>query len=126
MDLRFLIDQDVSPTHVRRLNELGFHAEHVAHVGMSGTPDHALVAYAATKSLIIVTKNVEDFLDLANKTELHPGMILLRDGHLRVQEEWQWLVPVVLHLRDTPLDPINKVVDVTGPGLFVVLDVPAH
>lgn len=123
-DLKFLIDQDVSPTHVARLNDLGCCAEHVAHMGMSGTPDHAIVSYAFEKSLVIVTKNTEDFVRLANNTPLHPGMILLRDGHLRVLEEWQWLEPVVRHLQATALDPVNMVIDVTGAGVFQLLNVP--
>ena len=124
IELRFLVDQDVSPKNVAQLNARGHHAEHVAHVGLAGKKDHELVAYAFAHSLIIVTKNPSDFVKLAGHAEVHPGMILLRDGHLRTHEEWAWLEPVLAHLEAASLDPINKVIDVTGPKRFSVRDIP--
>ena len=123
--LRFLIDQDVSPTHVARLAALGCFAEHVAHIGMSGYPDSALATYAFEKSSIIITKNVVDFIDIAEAATIHPGIVLLRDGALRRLVEWSWIEPVVRHLQTTELDPINKVIDVTGVGAFALRDIPA-
>lgn len=124
-DLRFLIDQDVSPTHVARLAAIGFFAEHVAYIGMSGRPDSELLAFAYEQSSIIITKNVADFIRLAQTATMHPGMILLRDGALPRLGEWAWIEPAIRHLQESKLDPINKVVDVTGPGTFEVRDIPA-
>lgn len=124
MAVAFLIDEDVSPTHVLRINALGFFAQHVAHIGLAGTKDWAVVPYAVEHSVVIITKNVDDFLALAASTPIHPGMILLRDGLLRVPDEWAWIEPVLDHLKATSLDPINMVIDVRGPGDFVILDVP--
>jgi predicted nuclease of predicted toxin-antitoxin system len=123
-ELRFLVDEDVSPAHVAQLNKLGHYAVHVAHVGLAGRSDRAQVEYAIENTLIIITKNVEDFLDLAADVDVHPGMIVLRDGSLRRTEEWAWIEPVIRHLADNAIDPINKVVDVTGPGVFTVRDIP--
>ncbi len=124
MAVSFLLDEDVSPTHVSRIAARGFFAQHVAHLGLAGTKDWAVVPYAVERSLVIITKNVDDFLALASSTPLHPGMIVLRDGRLRVPDEWAWIAPVLDHLKATGLDPINIVIDVRGPGLFAMLDLP--
>jgi predicted nuclease of predicted toxin-antitoxin system len=52
MELRFLLDEDVSPTHAKRLNELGHYAVHVAHVGLAGQSDEKHLAYAIDNTLI--------------------------------------------------------------------------
>jgi predicted nuclease of predicted toxin-antitoxin system len=124
VEQRFLLDEDVSPKHVLCFAERGFYAEHVVHIGLSGAKDWQLFRYAQEKSLIVVTKNAVDYLELASDSDLHAGMILLRDGHLLVEEEWQWIEPVLDHIASTQLDPLNKVIDVTARGRFQILDVP--
>jgi predicted nuclease of predicted toxin-antitoxin system len=123
-ELRFLLDQDVSPSHVARLSALGCYAEAVAHVGLAGSTDESLMAHCLERSLIIITKNPDDFMRLAKRTSLHPGMVLLRDGMLRIHEEWAWIEPVVMHLATRRLDPVNTVIDVRGVNVVDVLRVP--
>ena len=96
-----------------RLSSLGFYAQHVAYIGLSGRPDTEVLAFAFQSTSIVITKNVDDFFRLAGRAALHPGM---RDGSLFRSEEWAWIEPVVLHLRASKLDPINKVIDVTAAG----------
>ena len=124
VELRFLLDEHTSPTHVARFAARGFFAVSVVHAGKAGTDDADLVQYAQEHSLIIITKNARDFLHLALRTDLHPGMILLRAGALLVDVEWGWIEPVLSHLQTAVIDPINLIFEVTGPAVFKVRSIP--
>jgi hypothetical protein len=52
-------------------------------------------------------------------------MIALRGGALRRTEEWDWIEAAANHLAKNGIDPINKVVDVTGRAAFTLRDIPA-
>jgi hypothetical protein len=72
----------------------------------------------------VVTSNAGDFIRLAEGVDLHPGLIVLRAGHLSREEQWAWLQPVARWLIEEGEDLANKAVVVTGKGRFIVRDLP--
>lgn len=85
--MRFLLDEQLSPTLAARLHQLGHMAEHVSHVGLSGMPDHVVWRQAFERDAILVTVNAEDFISLAERYEAHAGLIILRNGELTAKEQ---------------------------------------
>lgn len=71
----------------------------------------------------MVTSNAGDFIRLAEGVELHPGLIVLRAGHLSREEQWAWLEPVARWLVEEGQDLANRAVVVTGRGKFTVRDI---
>jgi predicted nuclease of predicted toxin-antitoxin system len=83
--MRFLIDECAATELVAAAHARGHEAYHVAYIGKSGTPDHALARWAIEDGLIIVTRNAKDFRGskppepggALGKEELHPGLVCL-------------------------------------------------
>ena len=87
--MRLFIDECLSPTLARLLNESGEHdAIHPLNVGRRGEPDHIVVQRCLSEDRVIVTENARDFRALLADAELHPGLIILpaidRDGTWRL------------------------------------------
>lgn len=123
--MNVLIDENLTPTMVRRLAEKGVVAQHVAHIGMPGATDPDVWKYAYEHDQVVVTMNVEDFLHLAAGVELHPGLIVLRaTGGLARDEQWAWVEPVIDHLIASAEQLVNRAVLVTGIGKFTTLELP--
>lgn len=122
--MKLLIDENLSPTLVQRLASAGVPAVHVAHCGLSGATDLVVWRYAYEHDLVVVTSNAGDFIRLAEGVELHPGLIVLRAGHLTREEQWAWLEPVAKWLAESGEDLANRAVVVTGRGRFSARDIP--
>ncbi len=122
--LKLLLDENLSPSLLRRLAEDGVVAEHIVYVGKSGLSDPELWTFALARDAVVVTINARDFLSLAAKSEVHAGLIVLRSQGLDRAAQWAWLEPVVQHLSDTGEQLVNKAVVVVGPGKFTIADLP--
>jgi predicted nuclease of predicted toxin-antitoxin system len=122
--VKLLVDENLSPTLVQRLASVGVPAVHVAHCGLSGATDPVVWRYGLEHDLVVVTSNAGDFIRLAEGVELHPGLIVLRAGHLSREEQWAWLAPVARWLIEEGQDLANRAVMVTGKGKFSVRDIP--
>lgn len=122
--MRFLIDENLSPTLVQRLAEREHPAEHVAHSGLQGTSDPELWQHAFDNDLVVITVNASDFLRLAADVALHPGLIVLRSESVTREESWQWIEPVIRHIDEHALDLTNKVIEVHGIDDFELRDIP--
>jgi len=122
--MRLLLDENISLTLVRRLSTLGIFAQSVSHVGLAGASDSAVWAHAAANNLVVVTANVRDFLTLA-RLDIHAGLIVLREGELNRDEQFERLEPVIEFVNATG-DPdflVSKVVEVNGTKRFRILDI---
>jgi predicted nuclease of predicted toxin-antitoxin system len=86
--LNLILDENLSPRLIPRLTALGIFAQHVAYLGLSGKSDSEIWLYALERGQIVVTINAKDFLNLAAGSEVHPGLIILRDSGLSVDEQW--------------------------------------
>ena len=116
------INELLSPILVDRFAQIGVAAQHVVHLGKSGLSDPEIWKYAFEHDQVVVTMNYGDFITLAAASEVHAGLVVLRQGGLRRDEQWQILLPVVEKLKD--VDLLNKVVEVTGVGRFSVRELP--
>ena len=54
---------------------------------MLGVNDHSVLDRAFSEDRLLVTVNVDDFVRLARKRELHAGMILIEDATLRRRQQ---------------------------------------
>jgi len=63
------------------------------HVGLSGEPDAKIWSYAFENDFVVVTGNARDFIRLLN-VEVHLGLIVLREGGLTRDEQWDRVRPV--------------------------------
>lgn len=122
--MNILVDENLSPRLVQLLAAKGVAAQHVAHVGLSGSSDPEVWRYAYEHDQVVVTINVSDFLVLAGSVELHPGLIVLRSRGLTREEQWEWVGPVIDAVTRLRQELVNKAVEVTGPGEFRIRDLP--
>lgn len=122
--MKLLLDENLSPSLVKRLAGQGVPAAHAAYVGLSGATDPVVWRYAFAHDQIVVTANAADFLRLAEGGELHAGLVVLRAGALSRDDQWAWLEPVVDRLRGLQGGLVNRAVIVTGAGRFTIVDLP--
>jgi predicted nuclease of predicted toxin-antitoxin system len=123
--IRLLLDEHISPSLVRKLGEKGVYAEAVAHVGLSGATDEQIWKYALEHDFTVVTSNARDFICLLN-VELHPGLIVLREGGLTRDEQWERLKPVVHDILRSSDDNLllNKLVEISAPDEWETREIP--
>lgn len=114
----------MSPSLARDLTAVGIDITHIAFRGRDGMPDHELWEYARDHDRVVITMNVSDFLRLAERAELHAGLIVIRRGGLTREEQRAWIEPVIEKLETEETDLVNRVVEVTDVGVFVVRDLP--
>jgi predicted nuclease of predicted toxin-antitoxin system len=123
--VRFLLDEQLSPTLASRLASFGCYGVAVPHVGLSGASDPVVWRYAYDNDFIVVTTNAKDFLALL-EVEVHPGLIVLRESGLSREEQWNRIEPVLQYLLS--LDDfnfmVNKVIEVEAPNRFSVREIP--
>ncbi len=125
--IRLLLDEHISPALAGRLAEMEVYAQSVPHVGLAGRGDSEIWKYALDHDFAVVTTNARDFIRLLD-VDVHPGLIVLRDSGLSRADQWDRLRPVIEHLkRSRDQDPlVNKLIEVTGTGQFVVRDIPVQ
>jgi predicted nuclease of predicted toxin-antitoxin system len=75
-----LLDENTSPRIIKALWEQQVDAVHVRDRGLLGAPDHILWKLAVEESRTIITINGKDFRRLAERTELHPGVVVIPSG----------------------------------------------
>jgi predicted nuclease of predicted toxin-antitoxin system len=101
------------------------HSQFLPHVGLSGRPDPDIWRFAFDNDFTVVTTNARDFIKLLN-VEVHPGLIVLREGGLTREEQWHRLAPVIEHVKDFSDDDfmLNKLIEISGPGKWEVREIP--
>lgn len=124
--MKLLIDENLSPRLVGWCAQKGLYAVAVAHVGLTGRADAALWRYAIENDFVVVTANTRDFIELLD-VELHPGLIVLREGDLSRAEQWERLERALDRILKSP-DPagymINRVVEVVSLQDIRVQEIP--
>ena len=123
--IRILLDEHVSPSLVSKLADKGVLAVAVAHVGLSGEPDAKIWNYAFENDFVVVTSNARDFIRLLN-VEVHPGLIVLREGGLTRDEQRDRIRPVIEHVLESSDDNflVNKLVEISYVDDWEIREVP--
>jgi predicted nuclease of predicted toxin-antitoxin system len=126
--VKLLIDEHLSPGLVIRCAQKGLYAVAVAHVGLSGRQDEVIWRYALENDFIVVTANTRDFTNLLDiDIDLHPGVIMLREGSLSRDEQWHRLelaLDDILKHADPAGYMINRVVEVMSAREIRVREIP--
>jgi predicted nuclease of predicted toxin-antitoxin system len=125
--MRLLLDENISPSLVGRLAEAGIYAQAVPHVGLAGRADHLIWRYALKHDFAVVTTNAQDFIELLPVAD-HPGLIVLREGGLSRQEQWERIKPVIDFIQASGDAGFlfSKLLEITGIGQFKVRSIPGH
>jgi predicted nuclease of predicted toxin-antitoxin system len=123
--MRLLLGEHISPALVHRLADLSVYAQSVPHVGLAGRADRQVWRCALDQDFAVVTTNARDFIHLLN-VEVHPGLIVLREGGLTRDEQWEWLKPVVKHVMESGDQDflVNKLIEIKGVGRFDIYEIP--
>lgn len=77
MNMKFLIDQNISSETTNFLRKLNIFLEDVRDIGLKGEPDETIYEYARKNNLIIITFDQEFAFNFMNKRDLI-GIIILR------------------------------------------------
>ncbi len=111
--MKFLVDEDLSPSIARYLCEqILVDAVAVRDRNLLNTPDYEILEYAFQEERILITANVKDFERFANIREIHAGIILICDGTLLRTEQMEVVniaVVAILAEVEARRDMINRV-----------------
>ena len=126
MSCKLLLDENVSPSTVRRLNALGVDVYHARDRGLPGAADHVLWRRAFDEDRILVTINVRDFVRLAERSGLHSGIITFPSG-CTPAEQFSLISRALEFLNaetNQGRDAVNRWLEMARDGAIVVHDVP--
>jgi predicted nuclease of predicted toxin-antitoxin system len=122
--VKLLLDENLSASIVEALcSEDGVDACHVRDRGMLGVKDADVLDKAFSEDRVLVTANVDDFVKLARKRELHAGIILIEDGSLYRDEQLAVIRAAVAAIQSEP-DIVNRVLWVALDGTMAFEDIP--
>lgn len=126
--MKFLIDEDISPTIARYLCEqFLIDAVAVRDRGLLGKSDHYILEYALNEERILVTANIVDFEKFASLLEVHCEIIFFLEGDLLRQEQMELMQNAVITIQ-TELkegkDMINRVLYISYSGTKFFRNIP--
>jgi len=75
--LRFLVDECLHKDLVKIAHAAGYEAYHVVDFGKASAKDYQLREIIVKEEFVFVTNNAKDFKRLLEKTELHPGLVIV-------------------------------------------------
>ncbi|MEL6927225.1 MAG: DUF5615 family PIN-like protein [Cyanobacteria bacterium J06600_6] len=126
--MKFLIDEDISPTCAGYLCEkFLIDAVAVRDRGLLGKDDCYILNYAFSEDRILVTANILDFEKFANLLEVHCSIVfflegdLLRDEQIKVIAEMATLIKEEL---DSGRDMVNRVLYISYFGERYFKNIP--
>ena len=127
MRTKLLLDEQLGPLAAVQLQRLGHDVIHVRDRGLTGAPDSEVFRFAFGEDRALVTINVRDFVKLARRVELHPGMVLIAEGHYTRAEQVQILasaVSAIEALEDGGQDLVNRALHVDDAGCIRIEELP--
>lgn len=111
MQLRLLIDENLSPglRHVAR--EFGILANHVNDLGLAGKSDAQVLQACLDRDHVLVTSNADEFLGrYKSRADLHAGLIVFRGiDRLAAQEE---ALRLALETAVEARDIVNRAIEI--------------
>src|SRR4051794_41145603 len=97
--MKLWVDEDLSPSLVEVCHDADHPATGVRDRGKLSTNDHALAEILLDEGWVLVTNNAGDFLELAVRAELHPGVVFIELGSAQMEREW--LAVAITHIEQT-------------------------
>lgn len=123
--MKLLLDENMSPWVAQELCKAGIDACHVRDRGMLGDTDTQVLDKAFDEDRIVVTCNIDDFVDLAGDRELHAGVILVEQADLRRQGQLDLVRRAIVAIEQQG-DLINQVLRVALDGTMAFEDIPTE
>lgn len=122
--MKLLLDENLSPWVAQVLcRQDGIDACHVRDRGMLGTPDTQVLDRAFEEERIVVTCNIDDFVDLASDREIHAGVILIEQGSLRREAQLDLLRKAIAAIGQQG-DLVNRAQRIALDGTMSFEDIP--
>jgi predicted nuclease of predicted toxin-antitoxin system len=119
-----LLDENTSPRLVRALWERQVDAVHVRDRGLLGAADHELWQLALDETRTIVTINGKDFRKLAQRTQRHPGIVVIPSGGIPdaqlgfIMSAVKWVTSA-----NSPIGFSNRYLEVGEEGEIILAEV---
>ncbi len=123
--MKLLLDENLSPWVAQQLCRDGIDACHVRDRGMLGTPDTQVLDKAYAEDRVVVTCNIDDFVDLAANRELHVGVVLVERADLRREEQLDLISEAIAAIEQRG-DLINLVLRIALDGSMSFEEIPAE
>lgn len=122
--VKLLLDENLSPSVAQTLcTEDGIDACHVRDRAMLGFEDTDVLDKAFAEDRVVVTCNVDDFVELARGRELHAGLILIERGGMKRAQQLATIRAAVAQIKNEA-DIVNRVLWVNLDGTMVFEDIP--
>ena len=109
--MKFLLDENISPSLAVLLQELGYETRHVNEIGYNNTPDFKISKFAATSGEIIITHDTDFGTILALTGSERPSVVLFRWKIISAQLVFQFLVSYLPQLAENLTNGALIVVD---------------
>lgn len=123
--MNLLLDEMLSVRLPARLAGEKVFAAHVVHRSLQGKPDHEIWQYAHDNDFTVVTVNAGDYFRLASRSEIHGGVIVIRESGLDVAEQLDRIRAAIREIaRCGESSLINHVLEVQGPRELRWVPVP--
>lgn len=114
MTLRLLVDECLTPKLVAVAKARGHDATHITFLGKAGLSDWNILTLVLQQEFVLVTNNGRDFLQLFDRVELHPGLIvILPQGDRDLQAA---LFHRALDVAQQAGDLMNRLIEVLPSG----------
>lgn len=122
--IKFLIDEDLTPSLCKIANARGYYATHIQFLGWKGRTDFEIRTRMLKEDLTLVTGNWKDFRPLLRREEVHPGEISLPD--VPRTEQIRLFEQVLNYIKSSnpPLDMVNRAILVHEGGQLECLEIP--
>ncbi len=76
--LKLLLDEDTqSRSLTSALRSAGHDVQTVNQAGLAGEPDSVVFQFAIANKRVVLTKNIDDFIQLASQNPTHSGIFLI-------------------------------------------------
>ena len=124
--MRLLLDENVSPAIVRSLAKAGHDVYHARDRGLTGQPDQVIWRRAIDENRVLVTINARHFVRLAEREELHGGLMTFPSGSAP-PEQLALIVRAIERLGADLArgrDSMNRWLDIGHDGEILVTDLP--
>lgn len=120
--MRFLVDECLHKGLVKVAQAAGYEAYHVVDLGRAGSKDYQLREIIVKEEFVFITNNARDFKRLLEKTELHPGLVIIVPNvRQAVQDE---LLRSALDEIAKLQSLINKVIEVWSKDDVRIYEMP--
>ena len=101
VNVRLLLDENVSPNIVSRLWAIGADSLHIRDRAKLRAPDYRVLQLAMAENRAVITIDVADFEKLVSNEQQHPGILVIPSGGSR-DEQYRYVAAVVSFLRQAP------------------------